>query len=181
MGTQLATEPVTAQTQLGELVEAARAGDDDAFGRIVQALWPALVAFARSVLGRTADAEDVVQDAFVIAWQELPALRTPGSFRSWAWKIVYRCAVLRLKNRPPTVPLEAAKREAIRLVTPEIDMERALAVLAPQDRAIVYLSLVEDWKSGEIGEAIGISGVTVRIYRMRALSRLRTHFGVKQP
>jgi len=178
---QLAAEPVTSQARLGELVEAARAGDQDAFGQIVQALWTDLVAFARSVLGRAAEAEDIVQEAFLIAWQELPALRAPGSIRSWVWKIVYRRAVLHLKSRPPTLPLEAAKREAIHLVTPEIDMERALAALAPQDRAIVYLSLVEEWKSGEIGAALGLSGVTVRIYRMRALSRLRTHFGVKQP
>ena len=170
-----------AHTVDASLVAEALGGDRDAFGQIVQALWHDLLAFARSVLGRTADAEDVVQDAFLVAWQELPNLRAAASVRSWLWKIVYRRAVLHLKNRPPTLPLEHARREAIHLVTPQIDMERALDALPPQDRAIVYLSLVEDWKSGEIGEALGLSSVTVRIYRMRALSRVRTHFGVKQP
>lgn len=172
---------MTSQARLGELVEAARAGDAGAFGRLVEALWTDLVAFARSVLGRAADAEDVVQEAFLLAWQELPALRSSASVRSWLWKIVYRRAVLHLKEHPPSDPIDAARNEAIRLVVPQVDLERALAALPPQERAIVYLSFVEDRNSGEVGDALGLSRVTVRIYRMRAIARLRRHFGVRLP
>jgi RNA polymerase sigma-70 factor (ECF subfamily) len=164
----------------GELVEAARAGDQEAFGRLVQALWNTLVAFARSVVGRTTDAQDVVQDALLVAWQELPALRNLERFRPWLWKIVYHKAVLHLHNRPPSVPLDAARHEAIHLVTPDIDIERALAVLSPAERATIYLSMVEDWRSHEIGAALGSNSVTVRVHRMRAIARLRKHFGVRQ-
>jgi RNA polymerase sigma-70 factor (ECF subfamily) len=163
-----------------ELVEAARAGDPEVFGRLVQALWPELVSFARSVVGRTADAQDAVQDALLAAWQDLPSLREPSYFRTWLWKIVYHKAGNLAANRPPAVPIEAARNEAIHLVTPDIDVERALAVLSPAERAAFYLSMVEDWKSHEIGAALGMSAVTVRVHRMRAVARVRKHFKARQ-
>jgi RNA polymerase sigma-70 factor, ECF subfamily len=181
MAAQYATGRVTSQARLGEIVEAARAGEREAFARLVEGLWPDLVAFARSVLGRAADAEDVVQDALIVAWQELPKLRSAAKFYPWVCKIVYRLALVALKQRSRLLPLEAAKREVIHLVTSDIDLSRLLALLTPRQRAVVYLSLVEGWTAWEIGAALGASLVTVRIHRMRALARLRRHLGVELP
>jgi len=181
MAAQYATGRVKSQARLGEIVEAARAGEREAFARLVEALWPDLVAFTRSVLGRAADAEDVVQDALIVAWQELPTLRSSAKFFPWVCKIAYRLALVALKKRSRLVPLTAAKREVIHLVTNDLDFQRLLAVLTTRQRAVLYLSLVEGWTASEIGAALGASLVTVRIHRMRALARLRRHVGVELP
>ncbi len=181
MGTKYATERAASQEQLGELVEAARGGDHDAFASVVAALWPDLVAFARSVLGRAADAEDVVQDALIVAWQQLPKLKSAGSFRPWVWRIVYTCSMRRHKGRVPMLPLEAAEHEAIHLVTKDIDIPRLLAALTPQQRAVIYLWDVEGMTCAEIGAALGVAGVTVRIHRLQAIARLRRYLGVELP
>ncbi len=181
MRPELATERVRSQNHLAEIAEAARGGDHEAFAALVEALWPELVAFARSVLGRASDAEDVVQDALVVAWQQLPTLRSTTGVRSWLWKIVYRRALRFIQGRRPLLPIEAAAHEAIHLVPKDIDIPSMLAVLAPQQRAVLYLSVVEELTSSEIGAALGLTGVTVRIHRMRALARLRRHLGVELP
>jgi RNA polymerase sigma-70 factor, ECF subfamily len=178
VGTEFAKDRARVQAEWCEIVEAARAGDEEAFARIVETLWPELVRFARSVLGRTAESEDVVQNALIRAWQQLPTLRSPELLRTWIWRIVYTQALQHLRGRRDLLPLDAARHEAIHLVTRDVNMERLLGLLTPLQRAVIYLSLVEEWTCPEIGRSLGINSVTVRIHRMRALARLRRRLGV---
>src|SRR5687767_8887058 len=71
-----------------ELIARARSGDADAFGRLVAARLPAMLRLARAILHNEADARDVVQDAFVSAWQNLPRLRDESRFDSWLQTVV---------------------------------------------------------------------------------------------
>lgn len=181
MGTLHAIDRSSSEAQLGRIVEAARGGDQDAFTALVTVLWPTLVAFARTILGRHKDAEDVVQDSLLIAWQRLPTLRSGTSFRSWIWKIVYRQGREMLRRTPAHEPLEIAPIEPIHLVQPDLDLESALGALTPQQRAVVHLLYVEEWTPSEVAAALGVSSVTVRIHRMQALTRLRRRFRVELP
>jgi len=181
VGTKIATDRIESQAELARLVEEARGGHHEAFAEVVSAIWPDLLAFARSVLGRTADAEDVAQEALLIAWAQLPTLRSSRSFYFWVRKIAFHLANLHLKATAPLVPIEEAASVAIHLVTSDIDIPRALAVLTPQQRAVIYLSEVEGMTCTEIGAALGVNGLTVRIYRSRAIARLRRHLRVELP
>ncbi len=91
------------------LVRHARAGDREAFGDLVEQLWPGLVALARGVLGTDADAEDVAQEALIHAWKRLWTLRRPESFVPWVRRIVTRRSLTRVRRRKPTV--EPAERD----------------------------------------------------------------------
>ena len=73
--------PVT--TTDGELVHLARAGDRDAFGRLVARHQAAVSAMAYSICGDFHASEDVAQEAFVHAWDKLHELRDAQRFRSW--------------------------------------------------------------------------------------------------
>jgi RNA polymerase sigma-70 factor (ECF subfamily) len=179
VGTESATERVRSEARLAEAAEAARSGDRDAFATLVEEVYPDLVAFARFVLGRAADAEDLVQDALLVAWQKIATLRSGRSFYFWVRKIVYHSALAHLRERGRLVALEDADLEPIRLVTRDIDITRMLALLTPQQRAVVHLSLVEGMTSSEIQAALGVSGLTIRIYRARALARMRKYLGVE--
>jgi len=63
------------------LAAAAAAGDQDAFGVLVEERWAYLVRLARSVVGDL-EAEDAVQDALLSAWHEILRRAAPGRFRS---------------------------------------------------------------------------------------------------
>ena len=71
-----------------ELVAQTRRGDGDAFGRIVARYQGLICALAYNATGSLAQSEDLAQEAFVIAWKQLPALREPEKLRSWLCGIV---------------------------------------------------------------------------------------------
>ena len=81
------------------LVVSARAGDRDAFGDLVLLHQRAAYRAALAALGSPEDAEDAVQEAFVIAWRKLPGFRGEASFRTWLLTIVWRKSLDRRRKR----------------------------------------------------------------------------------
>lgn len=154
-------------------VAAARAGDRDAFGDLVALHWRALVALARVVLAGAPEAEDVVQEAFVLAWRRLPELRRPESFEPWLRRIVVRRCLRVLRQARPTAPLETvAEVPAPTGAETHLDVAAALRILAPRQRAVLYLG-AEGYSDREIGAMLGIFAATVRVHRLRARRILR--------
>ncbi len=161
------------------LVRLAQQGDPRAFSALVERHWGRLVPFARSVLG-DADAEDAVQDALVVAWSKLGGLAEPAAFRAWVLRILGRMCFRRarfgrrfrsLVGLPePTDPAPETAREVF-------DVERTLRVLAPRQRAVMHLTVVEGMSDSEIGRAMGIDAASVRSHRRRARERLRQVLG----
>jgi RNA polymerase sigma-70 factor (ECF subfamily) len=65
-----------------DLLEAARGGDEDAFGRLIEPHRRELHAHCYRMLGSVHDAEDALQDALLRAWRGLPAFEGRSSLRS---------------------------------------------------------------------------------------------------
>ena len=157
------------------LVRRAQQGDSNAFSTLVERHWSRLVPFARSVVG-DADAEDAVQDALVVAWSKLCALAEPAAFGGWVLRILSRLCFRRapfgrrfrsLVGLPePQDPAPESARQAL-------DVERTLGRLAPRQRAVMHLTVVEGMSDSEIGTVMGIDAASVRSHRRRARERLR--------
>jgi RNA polymerase sigma-70 factor (ECF subfamily) len=82
-----------------ELVERTLRGDSTAFGELVLRHGPAVYRAALAALGSAADAEDVMQEAFVLAFRKLPYFRHDASFKTWLLTITWRRA-LRWRHSP---------------------------------------------------------------------------------
>lgn len=76
-----------------DLVARARQGDRAAFGELVDRHGAAAFRAARAALRSRQDAEDVVQDAFVLAYRKLDSFRGDASFKTWLLAIVWRQAI----------------------------------------------------------------------------------------
>jgi RNA polymerase sigma-70 factor (ECF subfamily) len=97
----------TAQEQ--ELIEAARAGGEDAFRRLVEPLQGELHAHCYRMLGSVHDAEDAIQEALLRAWRGLPRFEGRSSLRSWLYKIATNTCLDVVARRPKRVlPIDYA-------------------------------------------------------------------------
>jgi RNA polymerase sigma-70 factor (ECF subfamily) len=81
------------------LVAAAREGDRAAFDQLVSLHYRAVFRTAMAALQRREDAEDVTQDAFVLAWRKVAGFRGDSSFKTWLLTIVWRQAIDRRRSR----------------------------------------------------------------------------------
>ena len=163
------------ETSDAELVGAARQGDERAFGRLVERHWGRLVALARSVGGEV-EAEDVVQDSLVAAWRRLGALREDGAFLGWTMRIVFRASLRRARRRALWRPLSRLFEPSDPREDPSAGagtVDRLLARLAPRQRAVMHLTVVEEMTDREIGAALGIEPASVRSHRRRARGQLQ--------
>ena len=100
-----------------ELVDAAVAGDKSAFAELVGRHERSMLAIAYSILHDHHAAEDAVQDAFIAAYRDLPALRKRGSFFSWTAKILGRVARDAASRRRDTVPLTFAAAVTLKIAS----------------------------------------------------------------
>src|SRR5829696_2418906 len=91
------------------LVSAARAGDEDAFARLVEPHRKALHAHCYRMLGSVADAEDALQEALLNAWRGLAKFEGRSSLRSWLYTIATNACLRAIERRPKRVlPIDYA-------------------------------------------------------------------------
>src|SRR5215472_4814554 len=93
-GTAMETPPQTA------LVLAAQAGDQRAFEALVDAYRRELLVHCYRMLGSFHDAEDLVQETLLRAWEKRATLTSPGSYRAWLYRIATNVCLNRLRSAP---------------------------------------------------------------------------------
>jgi RNA polymerase sigma-70 factor (ECF subfamily) len=81
-----------------ELVERALKGDASAFEELVLLYGQAVYRTALAALGSPLDAEDVMQDTFIVAYRKLSHFRGDASFKTWLLTIAWRCAIRRRQS-----------------------------------------------------------------------------------
>jgi RNA polymerase sigma-70 factor, ECF subfamily len=92
-----------------QLLEAARAGDEHAFARLVESHRGALHAHCYRMLGSVHDAEDALQEALLSAWRGLARFEGRSSFRSWLYAIATNACLRAIERRPKRVlPIDYA-------------------------------------------------------------------------
>jgi RNA polymerase sigma-70 factor, ECF subfamily len=92
-----------------ELLEAARRGDRDAYGRLVGPYRAELHAHCYRMLGSVPDAEDALQEALLRAWRGLPRFEGRSSLRSWLYTIATNACLKAIARRPKRVlPIDYA-------------------------------------------------------------------------
>jgi RNA polymerase sigma-70 factor (ECF subfamily) len=184
-----------APTDDRSIVEAVLAGDREAFRRLVEREGPSVVAACTRVLGDRHEAEDVAQEAFVIAYRSLGSWRADGAFGAWLSRIAVRLAVRRAAQRKQVTwldPLAAASdqpgRERYRSISghgaldpaqtvlrSERDalLRAAVAALDEPYREVVALRFFAERSLAEIAEATDRPLGTVKTHLHRGLARLR--------
>jgi len=166
-----------------ELLEAARAGDQNAFAELVRTHQHAVYNLAYRMLGNRVEAEDAAQETFLRAYTNLERYDMDRPFRTWLLAITSNFCIDRLRRRrltwlsidEPLPPHPSLHSDEIEPEDAVIDNERSaliqslLAELSPDYRAAVVLHYWYEYSYTEIAEILNTteSAVKSRLFRAR--------------
>lgn len=174
-----------------QVVDAVLAGDAGAFRKLVERESRSVIATCTRILGDRAEAEDVAQEAFVIAYRSLATWRADGPFGAWLSRIAVRLAIRRAAQRKQVAwldPIEGTGTgdERVRaagdgadpassLLRSERDAELRAAVAALDEpyREVVAMRFFAERSLAEIAAATDRPLGTVKTHLHRGLARLR--------
>jgi RNA polymerase sigma-70 factor (ECF subfamily) len=168
------------------LAHAASRGDRDAFGRLVLEHALAARRIAYTVVGSWEEAEDIVQDAALAAWQAVQRYDPERPFRPWFLRIVSNAALDHARRQRVRRTEALTEAERHHGPTPEDTAEhavlrerlgRALGTLPERQRIAVVMFDVEGYSHADIATSLGVPEGTVRSYVFHARRALRRALG----
>ena len=172
-------------------IDAILAGDRDAYGELVKRHSRMLFRLAYRMTGNQADADDVVQDAFLRAYQNLAAFESRSDFGTWIYRIAARCALDRLAKRRVEESRRVSgetdpEQDAVQVPDRKPDPERmvmsaeiaalqelAMRGLTPVERMAFVLRHLEDRSTEEIAEVLNVTPNTAKQSVYRAVQKVR--------
>jgi RNA polymerase sigma-70 factor, ECF subfamily len=179
------TEATLAQADVSELdlVTRCQAGDTEAFDELVTRYRTRVFGMIYNMVHSEQDAWDLAQDSFLKAWKSIRRFRGRSSFYTWIYRIVMNVTIdwlrkkqvkgggsefddaIQLKEiepasktvpKPESLPYETMERSEIRS-----RIDKAIAQLSPEQRAVILMKEIEGMQYHEIAEALGCSIGTV--------------------
>jgi RNA polymerase sigma factor (sigma-70 family) len=151
-------------------------GDDTAYGELVRRRQDAIRHLLRRLTRDPALADDLAQQAFVLAWKSIRTLKSPAAFGAWLRKLAVNCWLqhARIKKHEVALADEAlCEGHASSRVTERLDLDAALATLPPHARLCVVLAYSEGMSHAEISESTAIPLGTVKSHIARGAAHLR--------
>ena len=160
-----------------ELCTLSATGERQAFGELVRRHGSAVRGVLRRMGAPGAEADDVAQDAFLVAFERIAEFRGEGAFAGWVKRIAARLYLRRLQKARRLVGLAAEDQESVEIPRGDsdhrIDLDGALKLLSPAERLCVTLCFGVGLSHGEAAEALNLPLGTVKSHVKRGLEKLR--------
>lgn len=165
-----------------ELLQRIQRGDETALATLLDRTWPAVVAYATTILGDADRAQDAAQETFVRLWERRESWALDGSLRGLLFRLVRNLSLDELRRS------DAQARAASQVVqpsprTPEDDAETAglnaaiaaaVRALPPRRRDVFLLIRYHGLPVREAAQVLGIATQTAANHLNMALASLRT-------
>jgi RNA polymerase sigma-70 factor (ECF subfamily) len=187
--------PVSSQAGIDEatLVTQSRTGDTGAFGELVRRYEGKIFRLAQHVTQNREDAEDVLQETFMKAYEHLDQFKGDSKFYTWIVRIAVNQALMKLRRRKTdkSVSLDETIDTGEDTVTREIAawdedpeqqfsreelggiLDTAIQSLEPPYRSVFVLRDIEELSTEETADALGLSVPAVKSRLLRARLQLR--------
>lgn len=161
--------------------------DSSAFGELVRRHQSQVRNFLRKLTGDLATADDLAQDSFMHAWDKIHTFAGRGSFIGWLLKVAYTTFLQsRRKAKRYSEILEqmghAMETESRHHTAPSdevTDLDKLLAVLDDEERAIMIMSYACGLSHREISEATSMPVGSVKSVIFRGKQKIRTSFDIE--
>ena len=171
-----------------DLIAASLTGDSASFGELVRRYQDRLFNSVLRVCDTAEDAADVVQEAFLHAYQALPSFKGDSQFFTWVYRIAFNTAItLKRKQKSamrlntgelggydPADPSDAARPDhSMESAEDERRVQEALQRLSPEHRAVLVLKDMDEMKYEEMAEVLQVPIGTIRSRLHRARLELK--------
>jgi RNA polymerase sigma-70 factor (ECF subfamily) len=172
-------------------IQAVLAGDREAFGELVVRHSRMLFRLAYRMMGNEADADDVVQEAFLRGYQKLATFEERANFGTWIYRIAVHCALDRLQSRRRIESRQVreendAEQDSVQVadsapgperlaLSAEIGTlgEQAMQGLTEMERTAFVLRHLEDRNTDEIAAVLDVAPNTAKQTVYRAVQKMR--------
>jgi RNA polymerase sigma factor (sigma-70 family) len=163
------------------------AQDTAAFGELIRRHQSQVRNFLRKLSGDASAADDLAQDCFLHAWNKLQTFTGRGSFIGWLLKVAYTTFLQskRKSKRYAEILDEAGYAQDVQdksysVQSDEVaDLDKFLAVLSEEERAVIVMSYACGLSHREIGAATDLPVGTVKSIIFRGKEKIRTSFDIK--
>jgi RNA polymerase sigma-70 factor (ECF subfamily) len=165
-------------------------GDTAAFGELVRRYQDRLYSTAYRLVGNAEDAQDVVQDSFLNAYQSLDSFKGDSRFFTWLYRIAVNTAISHKRKQRVVLSIDGGRHgennvqpmdvseysrpgEALERADEERRIQHALSRLSPEHRAVLVLKDMEGQKYEAMAEVLQVPIGTIRSRLHRARAELR--------
>jgi RNA polymerase sigma factor (sigma-70 family) len=169
-----------------DLVALATAGDRKAFGELVRRHGSAVRSLLRRMGADSALSDDLAQDAFLSAFEQIGDFRGEGTFQNWVKRIAARLCVKRWRRDARLDLMAAPPEQGAEIGSGDtgainrIDLDEALRGLSPVERVCVSLCYGGGLSHGEAAAALNAPLGTVKSHVKRGLEKLRARMAPEQ-
>ena len=167
------------------LIQKAKTGDGVAFGKLYDQHLSKIYRFVFVKVGRKQDAEDITQQVFTSAWQNMKGYEHKWfPFSSWLYRIAGNAVIDYYRTSKASISIDQVPEEYFSEISDEenkIDIainistvRVALAKLEQDQQSVLLMKFVDDLTNKEIAEAMGKTEGAIRVIQHRALKQLKT-------
>lgn len=165
-----------------DVIRRAQAGDAGAFTTLYHAHAGRVFALCLRMSADRVRATELAQDVFVKLWERLPQFRFESSLGTWLHRLAINTILESLRSELRRTARVSATDDDILLAAPaatapldvQMDLERAIPLLASGPRQVFVLHVVEGMPADEIATLTGLAPATVRVHLHRARRHLLT-------
>lgn len=172
------------------LITECREGNTAAFGELVSRYQDRLFNTVLRLVGNAEDARDVVQEAFLHAYQSLHSFKGDALFFTWLYRIAVNTAISLKRKQKPTLRIHQGTDEkngidpldpsamtrpghAIEMAEEERQVHEALSKLSAEHRAVLVMKDMDGMKYEDMAEVLGVPVGTIRSRLHRARLEMR--------
>ncbi|MBA2681541.1 MAG: sigma-70 family RNA polymerase sigma factor [Ktedonobacteraceae bacterium] len=171
-----------------QLVAASQHGDQDAFALLVQRHQRRVFNVVYRMLQDYDEASEITQEAFLAAWQGLPAFRGEARFPTWLYRIAYNCSLRQIEQRKRDRALQTAiqaeqalenndrekqTESALEIRDRKALLHEHLATLPAKYRIVLILRHLQEMSYEEMAEILTMPVGTIKTHLFRARNLLK--------
>jgi RNA polymerase sigma-70 factor (ECF subfamily) len=171
------------QAEEKQLIERSVEGESSAFGSLYDRYLPKIYRFVFFKVGHREEAEDLTQQIFMSAWENISAFQEQGlPISSWLYKIARNRVIDHYRTKKTHVPLDVVPEEVAQLAEELEETDKKLLLeriysslhkLTDDQQEIIVLRFIEELTNREIADVLEKNEIAVRVLQHRAIKNLK--------